>query len=213
MSNLNPNTIQDRAAHIMKCFGQDINIQKGGEGSRGGRIIGHTRSGKPIYDTFKNTDHKNFTQEDLYDAMQEHSKIWNQHREVGADKSEEAKKHLEQNHLYHAKDLKIENEKRRKAAVVDVPKNKIESALKKEYDFTNLNDGSIKIQIKNGQSYPWFLKKKDDKYILSQHWSEGGSKPVKYKKGESTSKEDLLMKIAKEHNKATAWMGSWKRIE
>jgi len=33
MSNLNPNTIQDRAANIMKCFGQDINIQKGGPGS------------------------------------------------------------------------------------------------------------------------------------------------------------------------------------
>jgi hypothetical protein len=27
----------------------DTNIEKGGEGSRGGKIIGHTKSGKPIY--------------------------------------------------------------------------------------------------------------------------------------------------------------------
>lgn len=41
-------------------------IEKGGEGSRGGKVIGHTKSGKPIYDdsnhpshkTFSNTDHK-----------------------------------------------------------------------------------------------------------------------------------------------------------
>jgi len=30
-------------------------LRKGGEGSRGGKIIGHTKSGKPIYKTLSHT--------------------------------------------------------------------------------------------------------------------------------------------------------------
>ena len=71
-------------------------IQKGGEGSRGGKVIGHTKSGKPIYDVtgYKSSpkegahadehvwtekgrekhkeDHKDFTKEDHEDAIEIH---------------------------------------------------------------------------------------------------------------------------------------------
>lgn len=40
---------------------------KGGEGSRGGRVIGHTRTGKPIYQG-GHISHKSFTINDNYDA-------------------------------------------------------------------------------------------------------------------------------------------------
>lgn len=49
------------------------------EGSRGGRVIGHTCSGKPIYANFNHPSHKNFTAEDHKDASdvngEEHRKI------------------------------------------------------------------------------------------------------------------------------------------
>jgi len=43
-----------------------------GEGSRGGKIIGHTRSGKPIYDRSNHPKHAGFTSEDHRDAMSAH---------------------------------------------------------------------------------------------------------------------------------------------
>ena len=39
-----------------------------GPGSRGGRIIGTTKSGKPIYDTASHPDHKGFSAQDHKDA-------------------------------------------------------------------------------------------------------------------------------------------------
>lgn len=39
-----------------------------GEGSRGGKVIGHTRSGKPIYDSHNHSGHKKFTDHDHSDA-------------------------------------------------------------------------------------------------------------------------------------------------
>lgn len=47
-------------------------LLKGGEGSRGGKIIGHTRSGKPIYSKAKNKNHDSFTYEDHRDAAKLH---------------------------------------------------------------------------------------------------------------------------------------------
>ena len=48
-------------------------IEKGGEGSRGGRVIGRTRTGKPIYDTFDHPAHANFTRNDHFDAGNTHT--------------------------------------------------------------------------------------------------------------------------------------------
>jgi len=39
-----------------------------GEGSRGGKIIGHTRSGKPIYQDANHADHSSFTKQDHKNA-------------------------------------------------------------------------------------------------------------------------------------------------
>ena len=74
--------------HIQKSFGsEDIekltnsnfkkqNLEKAsGEGSRGGKVIGHTKSGKPIYDSFEHTGHKDFSKEDHEDAIKTNLKI------------------------------------------------------------------------------------------------------------------------------------------
>lgn len=64
------------AAKILACYGVDSNeLEKGGEGSRGGQVIGHTKSGKAIY---KNRDanhpgYAKFTEEDHDDAASIHS--------------------------------------------------------------------------------------------------------------------------------------------
>lgn len=44
-----------------------------GEGSRGGTIVGHTSSGKPIYKNAKNAAHKDFSKEDHLDAIHAHN--------------------------------------------------------------------------------------------------------------------------------------------
>lgn len=48
------------------------NLEKGGEGSRGGKIIGHTKSGKPVYEDKKAHDYKGFSYEDHADAGKIH---------------------------------------------------------------------------------------------------------------------------------------------
>jgi len=49
-------------------------LEKGGEGSRGGKVIGHTKSGKPIYENLKSgaSEYRDFTREDHNDASQVH---------------------------------------------------------------------------------------------------------------------------------------------
>lgn len=51
-----------------------IRKAKTGEGSRGGKVIGHTRSGKPIYSNANHADHKDFTKRDHEDAIFAHKK-------------------------------------------------------------------------------------------------------------------------------------------
>lgn len=80
-------------------------IEKGGEGSRGGKVIGHTRSGKPVYDVshrgFVEVNHSNkksfkanyehFTPEDHQDAIGLHKK----EHELAKDRfREDAEKHF-----------------------------------------------------------------------------------------------------------------------
>lgn len=52
-------------------------IEKGGEGSKGGKVIGHTKSGKPIYKTHGalNVAYGNFSAEDHKDAASAHNKL------------------------------------------------------------------------------------------------------------------------------------------
>lgn len=53
--------------------GEIDELEKGGAGSRGGKVIGYTKSGKPIYEDAKNPEHKKFTTEDHNDAANLHS--------------------------------------------------------------------------------------------------------------------------------------------
>lgn len=47
---------------------EEIDLEKGGEGSKGGKVIGHTRSGKPIYNTTNHSEHKSFNYADHFDS-------------------------------------------------------------------------------------------------------------------------------------------------
>lgn len=61
---------------LNKAFSEfDIDMQKS-EGSRGGKVIGHTKSGKPVYGK-KHESYKNFTHQDhvdAYDKLNKHYK-------------------------------------------------------------------------------------------------------------------------------------------
>jgi len=52
-----------------------------GEGSRGGHVIGHTRSGQPIYDSANHETHQQFKAQDHKDAMNHHYDIWSKTQE------------------------------------------------------------------------------------------------------------------------------------
>jgi hypothetical protein len=58
--------------------GDKWDLMKGGEGSKGGKVIGHTKSGKPIYDNHYHSSHKEFTHDDHKDAYHVHDKIVNE---------------------------------------------------------------------------------------------------------------------------------------
>ena len=71
---MNQNIVEHKElvkSNIATLYGVDLTqFEKGGEGSKGGKIIGHTKSGKPVYAN-KNATHKDyndFTKEDHEDA-------------------------------------------------------------------------------------------------------------------------------------------------
>ncbi len=43
---------------------KNLKVDAGGEGSKGGKVVGHTSSGKPIYMNAKHPDHAGFSQKD-----------------------------------------------------------------------------------------------------------------------------------------------------
>lgn len=57
--------------NILKGFG--IDIEKAGEGSKGGKVIGHTKSGKPIYESYNHSSHKDFSGQEHLEAFQAHN--------------------------------------------------------------------------------------------------------------------------------------------
>lgn len=58
------------------------------EGSHGGHVIGHTRSGKPIYDSHSHPEHKDFTSKDHFDAANVHNTL-NKEAYKNGDKQKE----------------------------------------------------------------------------------------------------------------------------
>jgi hypothetical protein len=62
-----------KASSLLEKLG---NLEKAlsGEGSRGGKIIGHTKTGKPIYENADHPEHKDFTSKEHQDAADLHAK-------------------------------------------------------------------------------------------------------------------------------------------
>lgn len=70
-----PNYLQDMENKTRVTVGEARQIlEKGGEGSRGGKVIGHTKSGKAIYEYANHEEHSAFTKQDHQDAMNIHEK-------------------------------------------------------------------------------------------------------------------------------------------
>ena len=69
--------LQIRKANIEEILGKkkyetaEDFIEKA-EGSKGGKVIGHTKSGKPIYENANHASHKDFTSNDHRDAKALH---------------------------------------------------------------------------------------------------------------------------------------------
>lgn len=51
-----------------------VDIIKGGEGSRGGKVIGHTKSGKPVYEHSHNVAYHGYTKEEHQEASEHHDR-------------------------------------------------------------------------------------------------------------------------------------------
>lgn len=58
----------------------NLKIEKGGEGSRGGKVIGHTKSGKPIYEKSHNLPLSDYSKQDHLDAADAHAKAAEHHQ-------------------------------------------------------------------------------------------------------------------------------------
>ncbi len=52
-----------------------LKIDTGGEGSRGGKVIGHTSGGKPIYQNHNHPSHKGFSPKDHDEAAEVQTKL------------------------------------------------------------------------------------------------------------------------------------------
>lgn len=75
---------EERAKNWIKKRARELNIEDSlpedwiqkSEGSRGGKIIGHTKSGKPVYETHFNKDYSNFTPQDHVESAQLHTEAY-----------------------------------------------------------------------------------------------------------------------------------------
>lgn len=109
-------SVSEHLANVEELLGKKLNastILEKAEGSRGGKVIGHTKSGKAIYDKSNHSGHDNFTLSDHQDAYSAHdkefSKIKSEHSNTKLEdlkffpkaKLEAAKNHKEQmgNHI------------------------------------------------------------------------------------------------------------------
>lgn len=94
---MTPNEFQKaQRARILSCYDIPTNdLEKSGEGARGGKVIGHTKSGKPIYEKSTHKEHGDFTSADHADAAELHKKL------EGDEKGEASKKKHREEAAYH----------------------------------------------------------------------------------------------------------------
>lgn len=110
-----------------------------GEGSRGGKVIGHTKSGKPIYDTSNHAKHANFNKEDHLDAAKLHKKHADKENEEDTIMSGMRAEHHEKQadeHSKFAKTAKSEDDK------ADEAYDKFKNNVKEAFDGKNKSNKS-----------------------------------------------------------------------
>lgn len=77
--------MKQQQARILASYGIDIQKSKSGkgEGSRGGKVIGHTSSGKAVYDNHDHSSHQSFSSADHKEAAAMHQKRGELHGQKG----------------------------------------------------------------------------------------------------------------------------------
>lgn len=70
-----PPTLLTERERPMEAAVRRLEKAAGGEGSRGGKIIGRTLSGKPIYASADHESHRSFTRADHHDAADRHADL------------------------------------------------------------------------------------------------------------------------------------------
>ncbi len=90
----------------------------GGEGSRGGKIVGHTSGGKPIYDSHGHPDHADFTAKDHEEASKVHTRkqvlLSGEARQAKTDESRQKAMKM---HEHHGKQSTLHAESSKKFGV------------------------------------------------------------------------------------------------
>jgi hypothetical protein len=90
---------QQRANGFTSIYGEPI--KKGGEGSKGGKVIGHTKSGKPVYESPDHREHLVFSKQDHKDAAGIHAKTVQKYKDMAA--KEQRGSHAQQSYESYAK--------------------------------------------------------------------------------------------------------------
>ena len=108
---------------ILKSYNGTEDLIKGGEGSRGGKVIGHTRSGKPVYEshTSSHSDYRDFDEADHSWAAHFHEERAKLHRSTtaGGDGNSEKYNHHSNIAIEHRKLQKEVHKKNGGGGMVD----------------------------------------------------------------------------------------------
>lgn len=111
-----------------------------GEGSKGGKIIGHTKSGKPVYQSKSGHDCKDFSEEDHRDAARFHSSESSKYVNKQANSEQEyhsnraIARHHDQQHTIHTQSAHEARGKEHKASLSEDEKKIIAKQKKKQIE-------------------------------------------------------------------------------
>lgn len=152
-------------AHLMKSYTNwsEDSIEKGGEGSRGGKIIGHTKSGKPIYESANHESHKDFTSDEHREADKMHYNYTSDRSKLKGQKIFGKEKSRERSDDYHYEQASLHE---KKAEEIEKEDNKVEkSDVLKAFEILGLGDLIEKGGIGSGKhkTINWLNDTKNDK--------------------------------------------------
>jgi hypothetical protein len=153
--------LYSNADEILK--GESDELVKGGEGSRGGKIIGHTKSGKPIYDSFDHPSHKDFTKEDHGDAATINFVVG---KGDYRDESQRIPKNMENRKQHQKKYIELDQKDKEKENVSDHT-HKVLSTLDKHVSVNHRPDKNGTHRIDYGNDSFGYYNPKDRKVHLT----------------------------------------------